>query len=183
MLRPLLILCAAAGAAFGLGNIRPALTTQEAGEAGEHEEDVALEDLPDPVRAAAVAFFGTLEDASAERDVEDGAVLYEINGERDDREVAANFTPGGFLVEVETESEFDDLPAAVRRTLMERYGDLDVRMVETVQHFSYEVKFVARGKRWEVQLLPTGQVKDEESGPARERGEEAEEHEEEEEGD
>ena len=153
MIRSALILLGVGAAAFSFAAPQPTPFWQP-----DTESEISLRELPDAVRAAAVAFFGTLDDASAEREVMGDVVLYEVSGERADRDIEATFTATGHLVALELEADEADLPSAVLRRLEERFGDLEIEDVSAVQTFQYEIEAERGDREFEIMVSPSGRI-------------------------
>ncbi len=73
----------------------------------EHEEEVALGDVPDNVISTALQALPGLQLYGAELEKENGEWRYELTGKVDDTSYELEISPAGELLELETESDED----------------------------------------------------------------------------
>jgi len=135
------------------------------GLAGCSEEQIALDDLPPPVRSAVLARFADATMSQASRDREGLKRVFEVTLERGGRKIDVTTTPDGELTVVEIEIARADLPAAVGKWLDEHYPGATYQKVEEVRHVKagaeslafYEALLVdGSSKWWEVQVSADG---------------------------
>lgn len=72
------------------------------------EEDVPLSEVPEVVRRAALAAVPGLVLDEAEKEVEDGALVYSLEGEANGQRYCVEVSPTGKVLEVEHEDGDDD---------------------------------------------------------------------------
>lgn len=125
----------------------------DADEAG--EQAVALNALPEPVRAAALPLFGGWDGVAAERERDDDHPRYTL--ERGGAHgLEASFSADGQVLSVEHTMAGDGLPPAARAALRARFGDLDVVETTAVEVHYFEVLLRRGGGYEEVALLASG---------------------------
>lgn len=72
------------------------------------DQEIPLSEVPDVVREAALAAVPGLVLDEAEKEVEDGALLYSLEGTADGQRYCVEVTPTGKVLEVEPEDGDDD---------------------------------------------------------------------------
>ncbi len=74
----------------------------------DHEQELALSDVPQAVKDAALAAVPGLQMTEAETELENGVRTYCIEGSADGKEYEIEISADGRVLEVETEDEEDD---------------------------------------------------------------------------
>jgi uncharacterized membrane protein YkoI len=100
-----LVLCACLGTGSTKveDSSRPALAGSEEGEV-----QLALADVPEAVRAAALAAVPGLQLTSAERETEDGELVYCLEGTANGEAIDIDVAPDGTIIEIERGEDDDD---------------------------------------------------------------------------
>jgi len=80
-------------------------TCTETAKPREHEEPVPLSEVPAKVKEAAEAAVKGIVFTEAEREHEDGRVVYELEGEADGKKYEVEVTPEGKVIEVEEDDD------------------------------------------------------------------------------
>ena len=94
-------------------------------------DDVELSQVPPAVRATLESEAKGFEIDDIERDKDDGKIVYEIDGENDDREIKLKIAVDGTLLEKEEKLDDDDLPAVILAAVKKAVkGDIDIGDVE-----------------------------------------------------
>lgn len=106
----------------------------------EEEGSVAFASLPEAVKKAATAYFGSADGLEAGKETEHGAVLYEIEGKKNGADTEIELSEAGDLIEVESATSFDKLPAAAQAALKKKYPSGKFTEVESHQINFYEVE-------------------------------------------
>ena len=125
------------------------------------EDDLTIEQVPEPARAALLKLAGGAKIIKAERDKEHGAVIYEAEWTTGDTQCEAAVTADGTLVETAEIIPAEKAPAAVRAAIAKHFAAGAKLTVEKKMIVVYEVEAKADGKKTELIVLPTGQVHDE----------------------
>lgn len=73
----------------------------------EDEQDLALSDVPDAVKQAALAAVPGLALTGAEQETEDGAVVYSLQGTASGRDVEVEVSAAGKVLEIEYDEDDD----------------------------------------------------------------------------
>ena len=143
------------------------------GEAG--EEKVPLDKLPKAVLDAVKAKFPDAELIGAEKEEEDGKVIFEVAIKVKGQHIDVSLTPEGKIVEIEKAIAVKDLPKAVAESLEKKYPKATVKKTEEVTEgdkVSYEVLLVTADKKLlEVVFNAKGEVVEEEAKDKEEGGE------------
>jgi hypothetical protein len=131
------------------------------------EEKVPLNKLPKAVTEAVKKKFPKAELVSAEKEKEDGKIVYELNFKNEGSTVEVIVTPEGKILVVEKEITVKDLPKAVADALESKYAKATIKKVEEISKedkiTAYEVLLVTEKKKTlEVQFSPEGKVLEEE---------------------
>ncbi len=126
----------------------------------EREHEIPYSELPEAVRTAAEEILGSSGDYEAETEVEEGVRWYEVETERDGKEISFKFTADGVLVEREEEVSFDALPEAVQRELNKNYPGADFNEIEAVELHYYEVELRINGREREIRIFASGDIED-----------------------
>jgi hypothetical protein len=131
------------------------------------EEKVPLDKLPKAVTDAVKKKFPKAELVSAEKEKEDGKIVYEVNFKNEGSTIEAIVTPEGKILVIEKEITVKDLPKAVADALESKYARATIKKVEEISKedkiTAYEVLLVTEKKKTlEVQFSPEGKVIQEE---------------------
>jgi uncharacterized membrane protein YkoI len=150
---------------FGLAAVVTFLAMSAAARADD-EEKIPLDKVPKAVLDAVKAKYPDGELLGAEKENENGKVLYEIKVKNKDQKLEASFTEDGKLDSVEEEIEIKALPKEVSDALDAKYpkAKLEGAEKETAgDKITYEVRLTtAEGKKLEVDLDPKGKILEEE---------------------
>ncbi len=120
------------------------------------DEDVSMGDVPKAARDAILRAAGGAKFEEVEREIHDGAAVYEAEWTVDEREHEVCVTEDGTVVETEVEIPASEAPAAVRDIIAKTFGaDAKVK-VEKKMIVMYEVE----GKGREILVSPTGKTHD-----------------------
>jgi hypothetical protein len=139
-------------------------------------QDIPLRDVPKPVMDAVKARFKDATVVSAAKEIdEEKKLVYEVSLKRKDQTIDVILTPAGEIVLFEKSIGLKDLPAAVAKTLKEKYPKATYRILEEFYKVEkkkeilayYEVKLVtAANKDLEVKLTAEGKIiSEQEAGP------------------
>jgi len=139
-----------------------------------NEEKIALSDAPEKVREAVKKIIGKNPLKQMERETEDGVVIYEAEYVAEGVVHSVGLSENGDVLEIEIQMAPDKLPPAVARALEAKYGKIEIGVAESIQMFSYEVKFPDGAEKREVKLDAAGRILEQETG-GEEEGEEEEE--------
>ncbi|MFH1748337.1 MAG: PepSY-like domain-containing protein [Planctomycetota bacterium] len=135
------------------------LLGREVEEEGDDEDDLTVDQVPGPARAALQKLAGDAKITGWERDKEHGVLIYEaewvVNGAKHEAAVTAD----GTLVEIEEIITVKQAPEAVQAAIAKHFGDAKV-VVEKKMIVVYGVEGKVNGKEKELLLYPTGQVQD-----------------------
>lgn len=121
-------------------------------------EKLTPDKLPKAVMDRIKARLPGAEITSAEKETEDGKVVYDIELKHEGRKYEMDILADGTLIEIEKEVALKDVPAAVTKALKAKYPDATIKEVmevnkvkgktETPDH--YEVTLTIGGKEREV---------------------------------
>jgi hypothetical protein len=130
------------------------------------DEKVPLDKVPKAVMNAVKLKFPKAKIEEASKEVEGGKTIYEIGIEQDDHDITVSLKEDGTIVEIEKEIAEKDLPAAVTRTVKDKYPQGTFKRVEEVtvgQKVTFEVVVVQEGKKpREVVLDRSGKIVEDE---------------------
>jgi uncharacterized membrane protein YkoI len=130
------------------------------------EEKVPLDKVPKAVLDTVKAKFEGAELVSAEKEKEDGKLVYEINLKHKGQKIEVTLTPEGKIVSIEKTIAIKDLPKAVADAVEAKYPKAAIKTAEEVTQgdkVNYEVNLVtADKKKVEVLLDATGKILKEE---------------------
>jgi uncharacterized membrane protein YkoI len=134
--------------------------------ADEKEEKVPLDKVPKAVLDAVKAKYPGAELTGAEKESENGKVVYEVALKFKGQKIEATFTPEGTLVSVERVIDAKDLPKPVSEALDAKYPKATIKLAEEETKdgkVTYEVLLVTQDKKTvEVVLDAQGKVLKEE---------------------
>ena len=147
------------------GLVLAALTA--AARADEKEEKIPLDKLPKAVRKAVKARFPEAKLLGAEKENENGKILYEVALKDKGHKLEATFTPNGKLVSIEKVIAAKELPKAAADAVKAKYAGAKWKVVEEVTKVKdgeeklafYEVHLTtADGQRVEVEVGADGRI-------------------------
>jgi len=165
-----------------VGALASSAWAEEAKEKGkaEKEKKVTLEQVPAAVKATILKEAGENKVEEIEVETEEGREVYEAEWEVNGREVEVKVASDGTLVERETEVTLEQVPSAVKATILKEAGENKIEEIEEVvagSKKSYEAEWKADGKETEVQVAADGKLlgkKVEEEGDDEDEKEEGE---------
>jgi hypothetical protein len=150
-------------AAFGLVVLAGSLRADE--------EKVPLDQLPRAVVQGVKTRYPAATLVSAEKETEAGKIVFEVAIENERQKIELTLTPEGEINEIEKHIEAKDMPAAVTRTLEEKYPRATYKTIEEVVKVEqgkeklayFEVLLETQAKKkLEVCVTPSGKVSKEE---------------------
>jgi uncharacterized membrane protein YkoI len=122
-------------------------------------EKISPDKLPKKVADAIKARFPKCEITSAEKEVEDGAVVYDIELKHNGRKYEMDIKEDGTVIEIEKEVFAKDVPEKITKAIEDKYPKAKVNEVmevnkvkgkeETPIHYEVEIE-TADGKKLEV---------------------------------
>jgi hypothetical protein len=128
----------------------------------EGEKEVKLSEVPEAVQAAFRKAVGANPIPKVEQETEDEVSTYEAEFEADGVKQSVKCASSGDVMELEKEINIQALPVAVIEGLREEYPQATLESAESVQVFFYEVELKENGKTFEVKVLASGDVEDDE---------------------
>lgn len=129
---------------------------------GENEQQgagIPAQELPNAARLALAQLVGH-EDFAAWTERVHGTTVYEARWVADGRQLEAEVTEEGVLLEIEEIVPADAVPEAVRRQAEQQLPDATELRYVQITVFTYEVEAVVDGRSRELKILPTGRVVD-----------------------
>ncbi len=140
------------------------------------EEKIAVDKLPKPVLDAAKAKFPEATIVGAEKESEDGKVVYEVGLTDKGQKVEMELTADGKIIVIEKTIDAKDVPAKVDEALKARHPKARIKKVEALikedKVTAYELLVVSGRKNqrmWEVVFDPSGKFVKEEEKTAKEK--------------
>jgi uncharacterized membrane protein YkoI len=126
------------------------------------EKKIPLSEVPEKVMTAVKDKFPGAEITGAEKETEEGKVIYEINLKHKGQKIDAEFTPEGEFLEMEAVIDIKDLPKAVTEAIKAKYPDGEFKRAEKVtkkdDSVTYEVVVQSGDKKGEVVVDPDGKI-------------------------
>jgi hypothetical protein len=126
------------------------------------EQRVKRDELPPAVARTVQDLGRSAELRGLSKESEDGSVVYEAEFTVDGRSKDVLIDSGGKVLEVEQETEVDDLPVIVRDGLTALAGSGKIVEVETLTRndrvFAYEAEVRTGLKKSEIQVGPDGKL-------------------------
>ena len=122
------------------------------------EDDLTINQVPEPARAALLKLAGGAKIIKAEREKEHGVLVYEAEWVKDGTQHEAAVTADGTLIETEENVRVEDLPPAVRAAIAKHFPAKTKLTVEKKMVVIYEVEARIDGKERELVVFPTGKV-------------------------
>jgi uncharacterized membrane protein YkoI len=134
------------------------LLGREVEQEGDDEDDLTIDQMPEPARGVLLKLAGGAKIVKAEREKEHGVLVYEaewvVNGTKHEAAVTAD----GTLIETEEIVPVEKLPAAVRSAIAKHFGPKAKVVVEKKMIVVYEIEARGNGKEQELLVFPTGRV-------------------------
>ena len=134
------------------------LLGREVEQEDDDEDDLTIDQVPEPARAALLKFAGGAKIIEAEREKEHGALVYEAEWVKNGTKYEAAVTAEGALLEIEEIIPVEKAPAAVRAVIAKHFGAKAKVVVEKKMIVVYEVEARIDGKEKELLVFPTGRV-------------------------
>ncbi len=122
------------------------------------EDDLTIDQVPEPARAALLELAGGAKIVKAEHEREHGVLVYEAEWVKNGTKHEAAVTADGTLIEIEEIIPVDRAPAAVRAAITKHFGGNAKVVVEKKMIVVYEVEVRIDGKERELLVFPTGRV-------------------------
>jgi uncharacterized membrane protein YkoI len=126
--------------------------------ADEDDDDLTIDQVPEPARSALLRLAAGAKIVAAERETQHGVVTYEVKWVVDGVEHEAAVTADGTLLETEESIPPDRVPAAVRAAIERHFGRGAKVVVERKTIVVYEVEAKISGHEKELVIFPTGRV-------------------------
>lgn len=125
------------------------------------DEKLALDKLPKAVVDAIKAKFSAAELVEAEKEMDDGRPVYEVDLKIQGQKLSVKLAENGGILEVEKEVAAKDLPKAVSDAINAKFQGAKITEAEEVTEVKYEVKITtADGKTREVVYDASGHQDD-----------------------
>jgi uncharacterized membrane protein YkoI len=151
--------CVAAGAVMGLLLTATATRADDKKDEKKKAEKLTADKLPKVIRDAVQKRFPGAEITSAEKETEDGKVVYDIELKHNGRKYEMDIKEDGTVIEIEKEVDLKDVPAAVTRAVGAKYPNSTIKevmevnkvngTVETPIHYEITIE-TAEKKKMEV---------------------------------
>ena len=125
------------------------------------EDNLTIDQMPGPARAALLKLAGGAKIIEVEREREHGVLVYEVEWIKDSRQHEAAVTADGALLELEETIPVKEAPAAVRAAIAKHFPANTRVVVEKTMIVVYEVEAKVDGKEKELLIFPTGRVHEE----------------------
>jgi hypothetical protein len=140
------------------------------------EEAIAIDKLPEVVKAAAMKYFGKLDGCKAMVEKDEGQTLYEINGKVNGLALSVLCAANGMVSEVEREVAADKLPPEVRSAIQKTMPGATLATAEEIEEHAFEITVTGKdGKKAHVTVSVGGYI-EEHGKNGEEEGEEDEGH-------
>ena len=130
-------------------------------------EKIALDKVPAQIMKAVTTRFPGAKLRSAEKETEDGKVVFDIELTHDGRKYEMDIKEDGTILEIEKEVALKDLSAAVKKAIEGKYPKATIKEImevnkvngtqETPDHYEV-VLTTADGKTLEVEVSLTGKI-------------------------
>jgi uncharacterized membrane protein YkoI len=120
------------------------------------EQEVAWNDLPEPVRNTLSGLKESGMPVAIKRERENGFVVYEAEYAKDGRKREIELSENGDYLEVSESVSSSDLPAALLGQIAKRYPGSRIKSAERVVLTYFEIEIDVNGKTREVHLLANG---------------------------
>lgn len=152
----------AIGVAYAQQTKPPAPAPPAAMHAAAHEDDeviIKLADAPQAVRDAIAKLTADKNIKQVSRETDDGVTIFEVEYESAGKSMSADLSEKGDVLIIDTKITADSLTDAASRAIKKAYPKGTIKGTEAVQEFYYEVIVEVDGKRHEVKVTATGEVK------------------------
>ena len=137
------------------------LLGREVEQESDDEDDLTLDQVPQPAREALMKLAGKAKIIKAERDMEHGVPVYEAEWVAGGSKREAVVTADGALLEIEETIPAEQLPAAVRAVVAKHFPGHEQVTVEKKMIIVYEIEAKVDGYEKELLVFPTGRVHEE----------------------
>ena len=141
---------------LGLGMLGAAACAPET---GGDEKEVTLDQVPASVRATILKEAGTNTIDEIEKKTENGVTMYEAEWKVGGKEVEIKVTPDGKIVAREIEVTIDQVPAAVKATILKEAAGNKIEEIEAETKngtTTYEAEWHEGDKEIEIKVAPDG---------------------------
>lgn len=141
---------------------QPQAKAHDDGDADDTEQVIPLDQAPEAVRAAAIRLVGDVRDITAvirEEDHED-VITYEIEFNQGATKCSVNLSASGDVLERETATSPESIPAAALAALRKLYPGATVTDPHLVTRTYYEVSVVVGGRKHEIKVDAAGIIED-----------------------
>jgi uncharacterized membrane protein YkoI len=128
------------------------------------EDDIAIEQVPEPARTVLLTLAGNAKITKAERERENGTLVFEAAWVTNGTKHEAAVTADGTLIEREEIILVEKAPAAVRTAIATHFGANAKVVVKKKMMVVYEVEGKIKGELEELLVFPTGRVIEEPDG-------------------
>ncbi len=135
-----------------------AVLRQAVEQPADDEDDLTIDQVPEPARSVLLGLAGGATITEAEREREDGVLVYEAAWTKDGTKYEAAVTEDGTLVELEELIPLATAPPAVRAAVAKHFGPNAQLTVAKKMIVAYEVEARVNGQEQEILVLPTGRV-------------------------
>lgn len=155
-----------AGLCFGL--LCAASAWADEGKKELKEENIALDKAPKPVQETVLKEAGKNEVKAVVKITEGDKTVYEAEWEENDKSVEIVVSPDGKIVSVTRETTIDDVPKAVKETILKEAGSnsdkiKEVEVITEGDKTTYEAEWKDNGKEVDLKVAPDGKVISKES--------------------
>ena len=140
------------------------LLSREAEDEGDDEDELTIDQVPEPARGALLKLAGDAKIIKAEREREHGVLIYEAEWMANGTKHEAAVTADGALIEIEEIIPAETAPAAVRTAIAKHFGPNAKVVVEKTMIVVYEVEAKIDGEEKELLIFPTGRVHEDRNG-------------------
>jgi uncharacterized membrane protein YkoI len=159
--------CAVVALALGGCN----MMNKDKSEEGDHAKKMASSDLPAKVQSAVNSKFPNAQIRSAEKETENGKVIYDVELTQNGKHYEMDINEDGTIAETESAIEASALPAPVSQAVQAKYPGGTVKEVmekrkgneQAVSEYEIVVK-PSSGKSQELTIAPDGRVTESKSG-------------------
>ena len=126
----------------------------------EEEQEIAIDALPQPVRAAFANVAGDATGQKATKEREGGIDVYEVEYTKNGKPASIEVTAEGAVLEIEREIDASEVPATVKAKVEKKFAGAEIKKVEEITPVLYEIKVVKNGKTKEVKINGAGKIVD-----------------------
>ena len=115
-------------------------------------DTIDANNVPDAVKEAFAKLFPEAEATQWEMEAE-----YEVEFEKDGKEVEVNFAPDGTLLQVEYEIDVEELPEAVVKAVKAKFPNCEIEEAERVELPDGQI-FYELDLEFEIHVTPEGDI-------------------------